>query len=161
MVRNNKDDGGYKGGVAKGACRFTFLKNFDGKYAEKGTEKSGHDHQDRHGHVFQFDGCFFQSLQDGKLLYKFGCHGHGGADGDSCDDGSHEGFKNIRAHAGDISHIVAHVIGDNARVPRVIFGNAGFHFAHQVGTHIRRLGVHTATHTGKKVQWNWRPWQSR
>ena len=44
-----------------------------------------------------------------KFFNKFRCHSHGGADGDGGDDGSYEGFKNIRAHSRDITHVVAHV----------------------------------------------------
>ena len=89
-------------------------------------------------------------MQDGKCFNEFRGNGHGGTDGDGGDDGSHEGFKNIRAHSRDITHIVAHVIGDDARVSGIIFGNARFHFTHQVGAHIRSLGVHAAAHTSEK-----------
>ena len=52
----------------------------------------------------------------------------------------HIGFEQIRRHAGAIADVIAHVIGDNRGIARVILGNAGFHLAHQVRAHIGAFG---------------------
>ena len=66
--------------------------------------------------------------------------GHGG------DDRTHIGLKEVCAHAGHIAHIVAHVVSDRAGVAGVILGDARFHFADEVCTHIGGFGEDTATH---------------
>ena len=58
--------------------------------------------------------------------------------------------KDVAAHTGHVAHIVAHVVGDGRRVARVILRNALFHLAHQVGSHIRRLGVDSTPDPGEQ-----------
>ena len=58
-------------------------------------------------------------------------------------------FVEVGPHACHVTHVVAYVVGNGSRVPGVIFGNARFHFAHEVGTHVGCLGVNSAAHTGK------------
>jgi hypothetical protein len=50
------------------------------------------------------------------------------------------GLEQVGGHAGAVAHVVAHVVGDHRRVARVVFGDAGFHLAHQVGAHVGALG---------------------
>ena len=50
-----------------------------------------------------------------------------------------------RKFAGADTHVVAHVIGNYRRIAGVVFGNSGFHFTNQIGTHICALGKNTAT----------------
>ena len=42
---------------------------------------------------------------------------------------------------GTISNVVAHQVGDDRRVTGVVFRDAGFNLAHQVGCHVGGLGV--------------------
>src|SRR5699024_9903333 len=65
--------------------------------------------------------------------------GHGG------DHGAAVGFEDIRAHAGDVANVVADVVGNHARVARVVLGNAGLDLADQVGANVSRLGEDAAT----------------
>src|SRR5699024_2836576 len=75
-----------------------------------------------------------------------------GGDGQSAgrDSGAEIGFVQVGAHAGHVAHVVAHVIGNNSRVSRVILRDAGLHLAHQVGAHVGSLGEDAAAHTGKQ-----------
>jgi hypothetical protein len=59
------------------------------------------------------------------------------------------GLEQIGRHAGAVAHVVAHVVGDDRRVAGVVFGNSGFHLAHQVGTDIRTLGEDAAAQRAK------------
>ncbi|OIQ72777.1 hypothetical protein GALL_455900 [mine drainage metagenome] len=68
---------------------------------------------------------------------------HGGNHGHSV------GFEQVGGHAGAIAHVVAHIVGNHCRVARVVFGNAGFDLADQVGTDVGALGENSAAETGK------------
>ena len=59
-------------------------------------------------------------------------------------------FVQIGTHAGDVADVVADIVRDGGRVARVVFGDAGFHLADQVGAHIGRLGVDAAADTGEE-----------
>ncbi len=63
---------------------------------------------------------------------------HGG------EDGHRVGFEQVGGHAGAVAHVVAHVIGNDRGVARVVLGDAGLHLAHQVGAHVRALGEDAA-----------------
>ena len=54
------------------------------------------------------------------------------------------GLEQVRGHAGAVAHVVADVVGDHGRVARVVFGNAGFDLAHQVGADVGALGEDAA-----------------
>ena len=54
------------------------------------------------------------------------------------------GLEQVRRHAGAVADIVADVVGDHGRVARVVFGNAGFDLADQVGADIGALGEDAA-----------------
>ena len=58
-------------------------------------------------------------------------------------------FIKVGGHAGAVAHIVTHVVGDNRRVSRVVFRDAGLNFTDQVGAHVSRLGVDPAGDTGE------------
>ena len=60
------------------------------------------------------------------------------------------GFEDVRATAGAVAHVVTHQVGDDGGVPRIVFRDAGFHLAHQVGAHVRSLGIDTAAELGKE-----------
>ena len=46
-----------------------------------------------------------------------------------------------------VAHVVAHVVGDNRRVARVILGDARFELSYQVGADVSGLGVDAAAQT--------------
>jgi len=60
------------------------------------------------------------------------------------------GFEQVCAHAGHVADIVADVVGDGGGVARIVFRNARFHFAHQIGADIGRFGVDAAAHAGEE-----------
>ena len=65
-------------------------------------------------------------------------------------DGTGVGLEQVGAHARDVAHVVAHVVGDGGRVARVVLRNARFDLAHEVGSHVGRLRVDAAAHTGEQ-----------
>ena len=54
------------------------------------------------------------------------------------------GLEQVGGHAGAVADVVAHVVGDHRRVARVVFRNAGFDLAHQVGADVGALGEDAA-----------------
>ncbi len=62
-------------------------------------------------------------------------------------DGHHIGLEQIGGHAGAIADIVAHIVGDDGGVAGIVFGNARFHLADQIGTDIGGLGEDAAAQT--------------
>ena len=68
---------------------------------------------------------------------------HGGHHGDGV------GFKEVGGHAGAVADVVAHVVGDDGGVAGVVFRNAGFHLAHEVGADVGALGEDAAAETGE------------
>ncbi len=74
----------------------------------------------------------------------------GGRDGDGGDHRADVGLEDVGAHARDVAHVVAHVIGDNTGVAGVVLGDAGFDLANEVRTDVGGLGVDAAAHTGEQ-----------
>ncbi len=76
--------------------------------------------------------------------------------GDSQDHGGHDGhfvaLEDVGRHAGAIPDVVPHVVGDGRGVARVVFGNAGFELADQVGPHVGRLGIDAAADAHEQRQ---------
>ena len=66
------------------------------------------------------------------------------------DDGADVRFEQVGAHAGDVADVVADVIGDNGRIARIVFGDARFDFAHEVGAHVGGFRVNAAAHARKQ-----------
>src|SRR3546814_294415 len=64
-------------------------------------------------------------------------------------DRHHIGFEKVSRHARTIADIVAHIIGDNGGITRIILWNPGFHLADQVSADISGLGKDTAAKTGE------------
>ncbi len=60
------------------------------------------------------------------------------------------GLVKVRAHPSDVSDVVTDVVRDDSRVPGIVLGNSGFGLAHQIGSHVRRLGEDTAAHAGEQ-----------
>ena len=71
------------------------------------------------------------------------CQDHG------CDDGHCIGFKEVSGHAGAVADIVADVVCDRCRVPRVIFGDTCFDLTDEVAANVGPLREDAATETGK------------
>ena len=136
------------------------------------AEHDGSDHYDQRGNIGTNGQCL---LRIGAFLaaYEEGrddrcddaecgndqrkCHtsavdgtNHGYAKSESRDKSANIGLKQVSTHTGYVTHVVADVVCDNSRVSRVILGNAGFHFAHEVGTDVSSLGIDTAADTGKQ-----------
>ena len=60
------------------------------------------------------------------------------------DDGDRVGLEQVGGHAGAVADVVADVVGDHRRIARVVFGNAGFDLADQVGADVGALGEDAA-----------------
>jgi hypothetical protein len=70
--------------------------------------------------------------------------------GNRRDYGAAIGLEDIRAHTRHVANVIAHVVGDDAGIARVVLGNAGFQLTHQVRAHVGALGENTAADTGKE-----------
>ena len=80
-----------------------------------------------------------------------GCQGHGaGRQGDGRYDAADVGLEKVGAHAGDVTHVITHVVGDHAGVAGVVFGYARFHLADQVGSNVSGFGEDSAAHAGEQ-----------
>jgi len=73
-----------------------------------------------------------------------------GTEHDGRDDRADVRFEQVGAHAGDVAHVVAHVVGDDGRVARIILGDAGLHLADEIGSDIGRLGIDAAADAGEE-----------
>ena len=76
----------------------------------------------------------------------------GDAEDDRGDEGDLVGLEQVGGHAGAVAHVVAHVVGDRRRVARVVFGDAGFDLADQVGADVGRLGEDAAADSQEQRQ---------
>ena len=59
-------------------------------------------------------------------------------------DGTHVGFKEVRAHSGDIADVVTDVVGDNSGVAGIILGDTCLDFTDKVSADVCSLGVDAA-----------------
>ena len=73
--------------------------------------------------------------------------GQGNRQGNRGNDRTDIGLKQVTAHTGDVTDVIADVIADNRGVSRIVFGNAGFNFTDEVGTDVSGLRVDTAADT--------------
>ena len=65
------------------------------------------------------------------------------------DDGDRVGFEQVGRHAGAVADVVADVVRDDRRIARVVFGNAGFDLADEVGADVGALREDAAAETRK------------
>ena len=66
---------------------------------------------------------------------------HRGSHRDGGDHRAAVGLEEIRAHAGDVAHVVAHVVRDDPGIPGVVLRDPGLDLAHEVRAHVGALGV--------------------
>ena len=66
------------------------------------------------------------------------------AEEDGPDGGDGVGLEEVGGHAGAVADVVAHVVGDDRRVARVVLGDAGLDLADQVGADVGALGEDAA-----------------
>ena len=57
------------------------------------------------------------------------------------------GFEEVGGHAGAVADVVADVVRDDGRIARIVFGNARFDFADEVGADVGGLGEDAAAET--------------
>ncbi len=60
------------------------------------------------------------------------------------DQGDGVGLKQVSGHACAVAHVVADVVGDRGRIPRVVFGDVLLNLANQVSADVSGLGEDTA-----------------
>ena len=65
------------------------------------------------------------------------------------DDGHDVGFEQVGGHPGAVADVVTHVVRDHRGVAGVVFGDPGFDFSDEVGSHVRGFGVNASAHPGK------------
>ena len=65
------------------------------------------------------------------------------------DDRNGIGFEEVGRHACAVADVVADVVGDDARVARIVLWNAGFDLADQVRADVGALGEDAATEPGE------------
>ena len=68
------------------------------------------------------------------------------------DDGDFVAFEDVGGHAGAVADVVAHQVGDDCSVARVVFGQILLDLAHQIGAHVSSLGVDAAPHSHEERQ---------
>ena len=71
-------------------------------------------------------------------------------DGDRCDLGPTVGFKNVRTHTGDVTNVVAYIVGNHAWVAGIVFGDAGFDLTNKVGPNVGSFSENTTANTIEK-----------
>ena len=69
----------------------------------------------------------------------------GDAEDDRGDEGDLVALEQVGGHAGTVTDVVAHVVGDRRRVAGVVLRDAGLDLAHQVSADVGRLGEDAAT----------------
>ena len=61
-------------------------------------------------------------------------------------------LEDVGRHAGAVADVIADEVRDDGGVARVVFGDAGFNFADQVGADVGSLGVDAATDAHEEGQ---------
>ncbi len=71
----------------------------------------------------------------------------GDAEDDRGDERDLVALEEVGSHAGAVTDVVAHVVGDRGRVAGVVLGDAGFDLAHEVGADVGRLREDAAAYS--------------
>ncbi len=61
--------------------------------------------------------------------------------------GGHRGdvtIEQVCAHAGDITHVIAHIIRDDGRISRIVFRDAQLNLTREIGRDVGRFGEDAA-----------------
>ena len=117
---DDAESGADPGAGHQGRLRVALGEHLDVPDADNGCEDTdGGDHERESGHVAWPTSRNNQSC-----------------DRKACDNGLDIGFEEVSAQPGHVTDVVAHVIGDNGGVARVIFGDACLDFAHEVRAHV-------------------------
>ena len=66
---------------------------------------------------------------------------------DAGGDGSNIAFQQVRAKAGHVAHVVAHIVGNGGGVAGIVLGNMCLGLTYQVSAHVRGLGIDTTADT--------------
>ncbi len=66
---------------------------------------------------------------------------------DRGDQGDFVALEQVGGHSGAVANVVANVVGNGRRVAWVVFGDAGFDLADEVGADVGRLGEDAAADT--------------
>ena len=74
----------------------------------------------------------------------------GGAERRRREDRAAVGFVEVGAHAGHVTHVVAHVIRNRRRIAWIVLGDSRLHLTHEVRADIRRLRVDAAADARKE-----------
>ena len=86
--------------------------------------------------------------EDGAHLHVVACSVECGCTQCHCgEDGTAVAFVKVCTHAGHVTHVVAHVVGDGGGVAGVVLGEVGLHLSDKVGAHIGGLGVDASAHS--------------
>ena len=56
-------------------------------------------------------------------------------------------LEEVGSHAGTVADVVAHVVGDDRGIARIVLGNSGLDLPDEVGAHVGRLRVDAAAET--------------
>ena len=144
---SQKQGGGEEGSVPQRRSRIDILHNPHAQHTDERGHQADHDHGQRVAHGHQL-GLRRVGDAGGQLADEGG--GGGSSDGDGGDHRADVGLEDVGAHAGHVTHVVAHVVGDHCRVARVVFRNARLDLAHQVGTDVGRLGEDATADAGEQ-----------
>ena len=114
-------------------------RRHDVLHARAGLHKETANDRSQDGHAAQHQRV--QHRLHGRRSHHQGAQHHGG------NQGHRIGFEQVGGHAGAVTHVVAHVVGNHGRVARIVFRDAGFNLAHQVGAYVSALGEDAAAQT--------------
>ena len=134
------EDGGHIGTEAHALEQLSHACAFLGAHGEDADDREHHAHcRDEH------------RGDDGLGLHGGTCHIEcGGAEGHGGEDGAAVALIEVCAHAGHVTHIVAHVVRYGCGVAGVVLGKIGFDFTYYIGSYVGGLGIDTAAHTGEE-----------
>ena len=128
-----RDDGGDVEAAVEGAHRvFGFVGADDGDADDGGDEVDGVDDQREEDALDAEDGI------------------EGGAEDHGADGFGGGGLEDVGTAAGAVADVVADEVGDDGGVAGVVFGDAGFDFADEVGADVSGLGVDAAAELGEE-----------